>query len=112
MQNRFDSLAKIGQYQGPLLESHGDADRLIPYEMAQRLFAAAPGPKRFVTIPGGDHNDPQTAEYYQALDDFIGSLPTERPATVTAEAAEPTGAHYEKGWRRRRDLDKPINHRR
>ena len=96
MQNRFDSLAKIGQYQGPLLESHGDADRLIPYEMAQRLFAAAPGPKQFVTIPGGDHNDPQTDEYYKALDEFIGSLPTERPAAVTAEAAQPAERITEK----------------
>ena len=75
MQNRFNSLTKIGQYQGPLLESHGDADRLIPYKMGQRLFAAAPGPKKFVTIPHGDHNDPQTPEYYKALDEFIASLP-------------------------------------
>lgn len=79
MQNRFDSLAKIGRYQGPLLQSHGNADRLIPYEMGQQLFAAAPGPKQFVTIPGGDHNDSQSGEYYQALDTFIASLPRATP---------------------------------
>jgi fermentation-respiration switch protein FrsA (DUF1100 family) len=75
MQNRLDSLSKIPRYTGPLLESHGDADKLIPYALGQKLFDAAPGPKRFVTIPSGDHNSPQTPEYYQALDEFIASLP-------------------------------------
>jgi fermentation-respiration switch protein FrsA (DUF1100 family) len=75
MQNRYDSLSKIGEYHGPLLQSHGDADRLIPYEMGQKLFSAAAEPKKFVTIEHGDHNDPQTPEYYKALDEFIDSLP-------------------------------------
>jgi uncharacterized protein len=75
MKNRFDSLSKIVDYDGPLLQSHGDADRVIPYAQGRRLFEAAPGPKRFVTIPGGDHNDPQTEEYRQAFDEFIASLP-------------------------------------
>jgi pimeloyl-ACP methyl ester carboxylesterase len=71
----FDSTLKIGKYRGPLLQSHGDADRLIPYVQGQRLFASAPGPKRFITIPGGDHNSEQTSEYFRALDEFIASLP-------------------------------------
>ncbi|MEQ8791654.1 MAG: alpha/beta hydrolase [Pirellulaceae bacterium] len=75
MSNRFDSLSKIKKYHGPLLMSHGDADRTIPYEQGQRLFAAAPGPKRFVTIGGGDHNTPQSEEYRRALDEFLASLP-------------------------------------
>ena len=32
-------------------------------------------PKRFVTIPGRDHNDPQTPQYYQALEQFLTGLP-------------------------------------
>lgn len=75
MRNRLDSIEKIGNYRGPLLHSHGDADRLIPFEQGQRLFAAANGPKRFVTIAGGDHNDPQSEEYYRALDEFFAALP-------------------------------------
>jgi uncharacterized protein len=75
MHNRLDSLAKIGKYHGPLLHSHGDADRLIPFEQGQRLFAAANEPKRFVTIPGGGHNDPQTEDYYRVLDGFFAALP-------------------------------------
>lgn len=75
MQNRLNSLAKIGHYRGPLLISHGDADRVISYRHGQRLFAAANKPKRFVTISGGDHNDPQTPEYYRALEEFLAALP-------------------------------------
>ena len=74
MQTQFNSLAKIGNYHGPLLQSHGTADRLIPYAMGQQLFAAANEPKQFIAIPGGDHNDPQTDAYYAALFEFLGRL--------------------------------------
>jgi fermentation-respiration switch protein FrsA (DUF1100 family) len=65
MQTQFNSARKIANYHGPLLQSHGTADRVIPYSIACRLFDAANQPKQFVPIPGGDHNDPQTEEYYQ-----------------------------------------------
>jgi fermentation-respiration switch protein FrsA (DUF1100 family) len=71
MQTRFDSVTKIGKYRGPLLQSHGTADRLIPYQIGRRLFDAANEPKQFVPIPGGDHNDPQSEEYYRVLAAFL-----------------------------------------
>ena len=74
MQAQFNSLAKIRNYHGPLLQSHGTADRLIPYTMGQRLFEKANEPKLFIAIPGGDHNDPQTEKYYAALFKFLGRL--------------------------------------
>ena len=74
MQTQFNSLAKIGNYHGPLLQSHGTADRLIPFAMGRQLFAAANEPKQFIAIPGGDHNDPQTDAYYAALFKFLGRL--------------------------------------
>jgi fermentation-respiration switch protein FrsA (DUF1100 family) len=60
---------------GPLLQSHGDADRLVPYALGQRLFATANQPKRFFTIPRGDHNDPQPPQYYDALAAFLAEVP-------------------------------------
>jgi fermentation-respiration switch protein FrsA (DUF1100 family) len=72
---RLDSLSLIGNYAGPLLQTHGDADRCIPYEQGKKLFAAARGPKWFVTAPGGDHNDLPTPEYVDKLDWFLGQLP-------------------------------------
>ena len=74
MTERFNSLAKIQHYHGPLLQSHGDADQLIPFEQGTRLFNAAPGKKQFITIPNGGHNDPQTEEYRKALDEFLSGL--------------------------------------
>jgi uncharacterized protein len=71
MRTDLNSIAKIKNYHGPFLQSHGTEDRLVPYEMAQRLFAAANEPKRFVTIPKGGHNDPQSDEYYVALKEFL-----------------------------------------
>jgi fermentation-respiration switch protein FrsA (DUF1100 family) len=74
MRTQFDSLAKIRNYHGPFLQSYGTDDRLIPFEMGKNLFAAANDPKRFVTIPGHSHNDPQTNAYYVALAEFLSHL--------------------------------------
>lgn len=73
--SRLESLSAIAKYRGPLLISHGDADATIPFTHSQKLFAAALGPKTFVTISGGNHNSPQTPEYYEKLDAFFKSLP-------------------------------------
>ena len=74
LRTRFDSLAKIPDYHGPLLQSHGDADHIVPYRFGRRLFEAANEPKQFVTIPHRGHNEPQTREYYQALITFLDGL--------------------------------------
>lgn len=75
MQTELNSLRKIPAYRGPLLQVHGDADRVVPYALGRRLFAAAPGPKEFVTVPGGNHNDLYTPAFVAALDRFLGTLP-------------------------------------
>ncbi len=55
--DRFDSLARVGTLGVPLLVAHGDQDEIVPYALGERLFAAAPEPKRFVSVPGAAHND-------------------------------------------------------
>lgn len=55
--NRFDSLARLPRVTAPVLIAHGDQDAIVPYELGERLFAAASEPKRFVRIAGADHND-------------------------------------------------------
>ena len=75
MTQRFNSLAKIKNYHGPLLQTHGVADRLIPIEQARKLFAAAPTTnKKFIAIANGDHNAPQPEEYRMALDGFLNAI--------------------------------------
>ena len=44
--------------------------------MGKRLFDAATTPnKRFFVVEGGDHNGPQPDEFYEALGEFLDSLP-------------------------------------
>lgn len=73
----------IQQYQGPLLQSHGTADDLVPIELGQQLFRAAGEPKQWLSLPGLGHNDPQPTQYYQKLDEFLQSagagLPSDLP---------------------------------
>jgi fermentation-respiration switch protein FrsA (DUF1100 family) len=73
--DKLNCVARISRYKGPLLQSHGDADRTVPYALGRKLFEAAREPKRFITIPKGDHNDPQTPEYYRQLKGFLDALP-------------------------------------
>jgi fermentation-respiration switch protein FrsA (DUF1100 family) len=84
MNTRLNSLAQIGNYHGPLLQSHGDTDQTVPYELGRKLFEAANEPKRFVILPGGGHNDLPAREYMQILDEFIASLPS-----TAAESSPP-----------------------
>jgi len=75
MKNRYDSVAKIGRYRGPLLQSHGTADTLVPIALGRKLFDAAPSSqKRFFVLDHGGHNDPEPPGYDAALDEFLESL--------------------------------------
>ena len=53
----YASAEKISRVRAPLLFFHGDNDRIVPYELGKRLFAAAPEPKAFETLAGAGHND-------------------------------------------------------
>jgi hypothetical protein len=55
--DRFDSLGRVRGLSVPLLVAHGDRDELVPFELGERLYAAAPGPKRFFRAAGAHHND-------------------------------------------------------
>ena len=81
MHHQLNSFQKIKSYRGPLLQSHGDADEVVPFQLGVKLHNAAPGRKRFVRIPGGSHNSPQTEEYHELLDAFIDALPPAQTMT-------------------------------
>lgn len=85
MENRLDSLQKIGKYHGPLLQIHGDKDHVIPYKLGRKLFDAANEPKTFVTKAGCDHEDPMSDKERMALDKFLSSLP---PVSSREDAGE------------------------
>ncbi|MBS1162800.1 MAG: alpha/beta hydrolase [Burkholderiaceae bacterium] len=75
----FDSRARIGRVNEPLLLVHGTADGVIPHTMSDELLAAAtavqPGLKRLVKIDGANHRGApfvDRALFDSALRDFVG----------------------------------------
>lgn len=75
MKNRYDNLTRIQRYTGPLLQTHGTADVLIPISLARRLFDVSPSePKRWIEHPGLGHNDPTPAKFYADLSEFLRSI--------------------------------------
>lgn len=71
LQDKYDSVAKIGAYQGPTLIAHGESDRVVPIKQAKQLYAAANEPKWFLPIPDAGHNWTPTFQYVSALDEFF-----------------------------------------
>ena len=58
----------------PLLVSHGDCDKVVPYEQGGQVFAAANAPEDFYTIKGAKHNDTYRvggAAYFARLREFV-----------------------------------------
>jgi uncharacterized protein len=55
--DRYDAAGRAGRLAAPLLVVAGGRDRIVPPAHSRRLFEAAPEPKRFVLLPGADHND-------------------------------------------------------
>jgi len=69
----FDSLAKAPKLCMPTLFLHGSADYRIPINIAKKLFAAAPEPKRWLLVEGARHVDiptRYTAQWSAALKEF------------------------------------------
>ncbi len=82
MHNRFPSLAKIGGCTQPLFIVHGTHDHLVPVELGKRLFAAAPEPKRLLTVADAQHSDCVTSSFFDALRQFLSEVESTNPVTV------------------------------
>ena len=70
---RYDALSRLPNVHAPLLILHSPTDEIVPFAMAEELYAAAPGDKRLVRLAGG-HNDAfiVAAPLYQAaVRDFL-----------------------------------------
>jgi uncharacterized protein len=74
---RFATSHWLRSYDGPLLVVHGDEDSIVPYNAGKTVFDRAPGTrKKFVTIPGADHNDLHLVNprsYWEEIDRFVES---------------------------------------
>jgi fermentation-respiration switch protein FrsA (DUF1100 family) len=54
--DRYESLKKAPDLELPVLVVHGTLDEVIPHSMGERVASAIPK-ARFVSLPGGHHND-------------------------------------------------------
>jgi uncharacterized protein len=57
LRDRFASIDRIASIGAPLLVVAGERDTIVPSSSSRALFDAAAHPKRWVEIPGADHND-------------------------------------------------------
>lgn len=70
--NAFDNVALLADYQNPIMIIHGDNDGTIPYRLGQKLFSSLQTKKQFVTIAGGGHNNLfDYDETYTAITKFL-----------------------------------------
>ena len=72
MKDQFHSDQWIGKVHVPLLIMHGAQDDVIPIRFAERLFALANEPKRFIAYDKGGHNDLDEYGSGDAARAFIG----------------------------------------
>ncbi|NLF33001.1 MAG: alpha/beta hydrolase [Planctomycetes bacterium] len=75
---RFDygTEAAIARVRCPVLVIHSRDDEMIPFAMGERVFAAAPQPKRFLAIAGG-HNSGflmSHKAYVREMDAFLDEM--------------------------------------
>jgi fermentation-respiration switch protein FrsA (DUF1100 family) len=55
LNQRFDSIAKVGHLRLPVLYIHGTADETVPFEMGKALYRSTPAARGFVAVPAGKH---------------------------------------------------------
>jgi len=73
---KFDTLSKIREVKMPVMIAHGTRDSIVPFAMGERLYEAAPEPKKFVKVEGaGHHNLSGVAfdAYRSALTELFGN---------------------------------------
>jgi fermentation-respiration switch protein FrsA (DUF1100 family) len=95
LRDRYPSIDRITSLRTPLLVIAAADDRIVPAEMSEQLYEAAPEPKWLITIEDADHNDVSVLagpELISAVAKFLDGVRQQgsrvRPA-VPAGATEP-----------------------
>lgn len=81
LRDRYESIDKAGDVCCPVLQLHGENDRIVPVELGQRLFLFFPPragngvPKQWITLANRGHNDLSPRQLREALAKFLRMLP-------------------------------------
>ncbi len=73
---RLSTVDHLRGFTGPVLVIHAERDRIIPFALGRELFERIEGPKTFVTLKDGDHNDLYDrthASYWDPIHKFIAA---------------------------------------
>jgi hypothetical protein len=80
LNQRFDSIDKVGRLRLPVLYIHGKADEVVPFEMGKALYEATPAARSLVAVRAGRHENNAVmggAELRSAIGQFVESLAPE-----------------------------------
>ena len=80
--DRFRNIDRIRSVTVPILVIHGTDDRIVPYPLGEKLFAAAPAPKRFLRVAEAGHydlRDEADKRYWEAWRTFIPANASTEP---------------------------------
>jgi abhydrolase domain-containing protein 17 len=85
--DKFPNYKDIRNVRCPLLIIHGDSDTVIAQWHGKKLFNLANQPKKFVSIPGADHNDLEmvAGKAYTATLQRFASFVSENQAARAAQ---------------------------
>ncbi len=72
--DRYGSAALLARLTVPVLVIAGERDQVVPAALSRRLYDAAAEPKRFVLVPGADHNDTELLDGRRMVGEILGFL--------------------------------------
>ena len=74
---RLDTAGHLRGFARPILVVHAERDSVIPFRCGRELYERLDGPKTFVTLKDGDHNDlydTRNSAYWKPIHAFIEAL--------------------------------------
>jgi hypothetical protein len=77
MRTKYDTLSKVPKIACPKLILHSREDEMIPFEMGEKLYAAAADPKECEWVDEADHNGmigQLGVKYYRRIGEFLEKI--------------------------------------
>lgn len=76
LKDRYPSIERIASCHAPTLVVAGGADSIVPIAQSRKLFAAIPGTKQLLEVPGADHNDKALVAGDDMIDTVVAFIST------------------------------------